>query len=120
MILLYLPWAQWKNMDNKELILSLQKELPIPLANEGSIAQLRNTISDYINELLEKNFERLVSLLYRLDVNENKLRQLLKDNKQEDAGLLIADLIIERQLEKINTRKQFKSSSGDINEDEKW
>jgi len=38
----------------------------------------------------------------------------------EDAGLVIADLIIERQTQKIETRKQFQQKQGKIDEEEKW
>ncbi|MBS1573757.1 MAG: hypothetical protein JST09_00520 [Bacteroidetes bacterium] len=107
-------------MDNKELILSLQNELAILLPEESS-RQLRPVLAAYINQLLDKNFEKLINLLYRLDVNENKLKQLLKDNADIDAALLIADLIIERQLQKIRVRNEFKKKeTGESNEDEKW
>jgi hypothetical protein len=61
----------------------------------------------------------LVSLLYRIDVPEKKLRYLLEQQQGENAPLLIADLIIERQLQKIESRKQFKKDDP-IPDDEKW
>jgi hypothetical protein len=105
-------------MDNKELILSLQKELAIPLPDEESSQQLHAVLAAYVNGLLNKNFEQLVNLLYRLDVNEYKLKKLLKDNPETDAALLIADLIIERQLQKIRTRNEFKRKDKDENSGE--
>ena len=106
-------------MDNKELILSLKTELAIPLPQDESIDKLRVILSTYINELIDKNFQRLVNLLYRLDVSENKLKQMLNDSKS-DAGLIIADLIIERQSQKIIAKKQFQQKPGNIDEEEKW
>jgi hypothetical protein len=120
MILLYLHWAQWKDMDNKELILSLQKELAISLPVEESGQQFRSALAAYVNELLNHGFEKLINLLYRLDINENKLKQLLKNNIDTEAGLLIADLIIERQLQKINSRNQYKATGDNNGEEEKW
>lgn len=61
----------------------------------------------YINQLILKDFEYLVSLLYRIDVDENKLRSILEDHPQEDAATSIATLIIERQIQKIQSRKKF-------------
>lgn len=106
-------------MDNNELIQSLRTELAILIQDEGDMDKLRSGLSIYINELIEKDFQQLVNLLYRLDVNENKVKQMLNDSK-EDAGLIIADLIIERQMQKIKTRKQFQQKQGNIDEDEKW
>ena len=47
------------------------------------------------------NFESLVQLLYRIDVSEMKLKSILKEQPNEDAGKIIALLIIERQIKKI-------------------
>ena len=85
----------------------------------ASPEELRNKLSAYINQLINTDFEKLISLLYRIDVNETKLRSLLAESEGRDAAQLIADLIIERQLQKIESRKNVKPQD-DIPEDEKW
>jgi hypothetical protein len=45
---------------------------------------------------------------------------MLIKNKETDAALVIAHLVIERQKQKIKTRSMFKPWVDDINEDEKW
>ena len=67
------------------------------------------SLAAYVNELIMTNFERLVQLLYRIDVSEEKLKKLLRQNPESDAGLIIANLIIERQKQKIliNTDENF-------------
>jgi len=70
-------------------------------------------LADYINQLILVNFERLVQLLYRIDVSEAKLKYLLKENPNEDAGRIIALLIIERQIQKIKFRKEMSESDRD-------
>ena len=77
-------------------------------------------LSKRINDLILNDFEKLILLLYRLDVNEAKVIQLLKDYPHSDAGSMIATLIIERQLQKIKTRKTFRQGDFNIDEDEKW
>jgi len=62
---------------------------------------LNPALAAYINELILTNFERLVQLLYRIDVSEEKLKKLLRQNPESDAGVIIASLIIERQKQKI-------------------
>ena len=49
-----------------------------------------------INELIKNDFSRLVQLLYRIDVSEAKLKNILSANPNENAGKLIAQVIIER------------------------
>lgn len=74
----------------------------------------------YINHLIAKDFSKLVYLLYAVDVSENKLKQILAENPNEDAGKLIAMMILERQEQKRKSREQFKILEQDIPEDEKW
>jgi len=72
-----------------------------------------------VNDLIVNDFNQLVLFLYRVDVNENKLKKLLHDNPGMDAAVLITELLIERQIEKIKTRSSFKKQD-DIPENEKW
>ena len=50
----------------------------------------------YINDCINHDFNKLVQLLYRIDVAENKLKTILQSNPNEDAAKLIAAVIIER------------------------
>ena len=77
-------------------------------------------LEEKINGLLVGDFDRLISILYRMDVSELKLKQLLKENQAEDAAKIIALLMIERQAEKIKSRQQFSQRDNDIDENEKW
>jgi hypothetical protein len=45
---------------------------------------------------------------------------MLEQKEGENAAGLIADLIIERQQQKIKSRQQFRQRDNDIDEDEKW
>ena len=57
--------------------------------------------------------------MYRIDINEGTIKDTLSANTSMDAGDLIAELIIHRQLEKIALKKQFKQQD-DINEADRW
>jgi hypothetical protein len=76
-------------------------------------------LAAYINRLITDDFTGLINLLYRLDINESRLKRILTDNPQEDAGRLIAALMIERQQQKIQARQQFRSEDN-IPEEDKW
>lgn len=71
-----------------------------------------------INQLILTNFEKLVQLLYRIDVSEAKLKTLLKENPDKDAGKLIALLMVERQLQKL--KMQSTSTNDDDCDEERW
>ncbi len=77
-------------------------------------------LKEYINSLILHHFEQLVSLLYRIDVSEAKIKLLLQQQPGEDAAKIIASLIIERQLQKIKTRQQFSQRDNDFDGAEKW
>ena len=107
-------------MNNALLIETLQKEFSLSVPDKISLTEIKEKLSAHINYLITNNFNHLVSLLYRIDVNEIKLKTLLKDNPGEDAGKIIADLIIERQLQKIKTRQQFNQGDTTTSEEEIW
>lgn len=92
--------------------------------SETDIPALRNKdlferLADYINKLIADHFDELITLLYRMDVNEKKLKELLQQHDGENTADIIASLIIERQEQKIKTREQFKTYTN-IPEEEKW
>ena len=107
-------------MDENDLTEIINQELGLLLPEKISADEMRRRLSIHINYLIEHDFQKLVSVLYRVDVNEKKLKHLLKENIDEDAGLIIADLIIERQLQKIKSRQQFRERDNNISDEEKW
>jgi len=107
-------------MQNAELIRLINKELAIEIAEQRSYSEIHAELAAYINDLIKNNFEKLVAYLYRIDVNEQKLKSLLHQKPDEDAGNIIATLIIERQEQKIKTRQQFSQQENDFDEEEKW
>jgi hypothetical protein len=81
--------------------------------------EMEERLIEYINHLLLYDFNKLVQILYRVDVDEKKLKELLQQNADTDAAVIIADLLIQRQEEKIKTKEAFKPDDK-ISDDEKW
>ncbi len=104
---------------HKELQYYLQQTFHLP-GTVNKIQDAENYLSNKMNELIKTDFNHLVQILYRIDVNEAKLRQVLKDNPNEDAGKIIAALIMERQQQKIKSRQQFSQQDDNFSEEEKW
>jgi hypothetical protein len=105
--------------NNKEMRKSIEEELTFS-SSDGTYHQWLVVLSLRINELIQNDFAKLVLILYRLDVSESKLKILLKEYPDADAATIIAELIIERQLQKIKTRQTFRGDDTFIDENEKW
>jgi hypothetical protein len=77
-------------------------------------------LTERINYLIVNDFNKLIYILYRADINEAKLNKLLAENKKKDAGKIIAALFIQRQLEKIKSKEENKMTTTDFEEEERW
>ena len=80
---------------------------------------IREQIIALVNTLINEDFYSLLQLLYQIDVSENKIRSCLQNNTDKLSADIIADLIIERQLQKIKSRKAF-SKNDTFSDEEKW
>jgi hypothetical protein len=67
-------------------------------------------LEEAINELIKNDFSRLVQILYRIDVSEEKLKNILNSNPNEDAGKLIAHVIVERLAITKKARESFNTT----------
>ena len=104
---------------NTDLIPVLRQSLEIDLPENISFELLKERLSSHINFLIQSDFQKLASILYRVDVSESKLKNLLKENQGFDAASIITDLVIERELQKIRSRQEYRNDEN-ISEDERW
>lgn len=77
-------------------------------------------LTERINFLIVNDFNKLIYILYRADINEQKLNKLLAENKKENAGKIITALFIQRHLEKIKSRMENKTNVSNDTEEERW
>lgn len=94
-----------------------QIELIIKKDNSSDLKQI---IIERVRELVHSDFHKLINILYRMDVSEIKLRKKLEENPDNDAGLIITELMIERQAQKIKTRRETERRDENIGEEDKW
>lgn len=94
-------------MDLPALRYDLNHIYALGLPEAASLEALETILAEKVNDLILHDFNALVQLLYRIDINESKLKNCLKENTSADAGPLIARLILERQWQKIETRRKF-------------
>lgn len=107
-------------IENTALIQDINTTLAITLPEKLLFAELQGRLADHINQLIKENFESLVALLYKIDVDEDKLKLHLIDNPNEDAGKVIAQLIIERLQQKAAFKKQSANKPSAADNEEKW
>ncbi|WMJ72622.1 hypothetical protein RCC89_05520 [Cytophagaceae bacterium ABcell3] len=86
-------------------MLSIQKGLIC-----GTEEEQMKLLAAYIEELIHNDFSRLLQILYRVDVPEEKLKKALAENKESlSSGEIIARLLVERQVQKIELRAKYSS-----------
>lgn len=68
---------------------------------------LRDKLADVINYLLNNDMEKLLSAIYRIDVSEEKFKSAMNGENINLITENIADLILEREFQKVEYRKKF-------------
>ena len=103
----------------QEEIFSLQKSVSkdfvkndysslIPNNDFERLEEFRKYLTEKMKDMLDKNYNLLINTLYRIDISEKKLSELFSSKNKELIPEKLADLIIERQIEKINFRKLYR------------
>ncbi len=94
-----------KSLIINDMHLQEEKEL----LEADNINMLKEKLVKMINTLLQNDYHRLVNAMYRLDVDEKKFREVFSGLHSPNVASRLADLVIARELAKINTRKKFRS-----------
>ena len=68
--------------------------------------QLHLALAARIADMLEHEIDLLLSTLYRLDVFERKIKDVLSGRTGEGVAEGLARLVIERQKEKVESRRK--------------
>ncbi|QNL22177.1 hypothetical protein HZR84_09585 [Hyphobacterium sp. CCMP332] len=92
----------------------LCKSLEIPddiqeILNVKSKTDFHKALAKLIEGMIENDFERFLSVMYRMDVSELKLKEILNNADAEQVYIKIAELVIKREEEKIFWREKYKS-----------
>ena len=100
-------------MENNKALNTVVNNLDLLELNseQKSNAEQFSILVGFIDDLIRNDFNRLVSVLYRVDISETKLKQKLAENTDNTipAAETIALLFIEREAEKILSREKYRS-----------
>ncbi len=88
---------------NKDLG-NIEENMLIPAGAGLDRNTIREKLAVLIAHLMQSNFEKLCQAMYRLDVPESKFDRAMNESALEDIPYAIADLVIEREMQKVRTR----------------
>lgn len=87
------------------LISIISKDFDIP--DHLSENQLRDAMVDAFAYLIDNDFPKLIQILYKADVDQYKLKELLETVEGLSSAEVIADAYIARQKAKIETWEKY-------------
>jgi hypothetical protein len=103
-----------------ETALQIGEETALTIPDHITYDQLESLLAEKLETMINKDFQQFVLLLYRIDVAESKVRQVLADDTSENVYRKIAALLIDRQQQKIISRKTFTRPIKDDDGEERW
>lgn len=112
--------------EREELQMAITDATGWEVPGDFGMEALRAGLRDWIEARLGRDMAAVIRVLYRVDVDEEKLKFLLKEKVNEDPAMVIADVLIDRQLAKMAYRRaqKEKPSPPDTDEDgqplERW
>lgn len=91
--------------DTISLIKIINKDFDLPehIAED----QLREIMINAFAYLIEDDFQKLVQILYKADVDQDKLKYALENTQNATSAAIIADAYIARQKAKVETWKKY-------------
>ena len=103
----------------KETALQLSADAALAIQPDITYEQLEALLAQKLEDMISNNFQQFVLLLYKIDVSENKVREIFGPDVAADAYHKLAAVLIERQQQKVISRKATKKPDDDDGE-EKW
>lgn len=105
----------------KETQAVVKKDFNLTFEQENySESELTDLLAEEIFRLIQQNLEQLFSILYRLDIDEQKVHTALAPNAEAPANLVIARLIIEREKQKAESRLRYRTEKEEDDEVSPW
>ena len=100
-------------MDYRELSDILKNHFSLEVADQAVDSEsaylnfLQKKLAVRIELLINSDLEKLLQILYRIDVPQQYSDKAFDLGKIEDVSMKLSELIIQRQLKKVNYAKKF-------------
>lgn len=93
--------------DNKQVYEIISGNFELEKVNDITIEEIQRILTERIREMLDKNIEKLILILYRIDVSQKKADEIFNNPSKDEIASFLAKAVIERQLEKVRTRRKY-------------
>ena len=105
-------------MDEKDLKATtamLIRDFEIEGKEEATMSEqeLFDLLANHMAYLIDSRMEFLLSLMYRLDIDETKVNQALSPANPEPANVSLARIVLDRQKQRIFTKRFYKQEKLD-------
>lgn len=92
----------------QEAVQLLQKDFDLPaVQSELTEEQLVILFTPLLQHLLNRDFERLLQICYKIDLGENTFKQILHESEPNEMASDLARAIIARHKLKIEIRRKY-------------
>ncbi len=99
------------NQDSTALIVrNFELETDTSTVNEEELLRL---LTERIAYMIEHKLDFLLSLLYRLDVDEGKINFALSPLAPDPPAVGLAKLVMERQRQRLATKEKYRQKDSD-------
>ncbi|CAM3497473.1 hypothetical protein POKO110462_05705 [Pontibacter korlensis] len=85
----------------------LQRIFEVDNLPSSDLEALEFKLAHIVQQLLRHDFNRLLHILYRIDVDERKVKEAMIDADEEIIALRIARLILKREIQKTEIRLRY-------------
>lgn len=93
---------------NSESFGLIQKELNLPVeVSSNTEEEYLKIITKAIQEMLNRDFERLLQVCYRIDLGEEKLKKILNESDPDYLASDLAHALWTRQKQKVEIRRRY-------------
>ncbi len=99
--------------DIDDLVFLCGKDFGLEKRSEKEFANFKAVtewLEKEIQMLLNQDLQRLLHVLYRIDISEESTRNVLSLTEPSQMAKKFTELIINRELQKVETRKKYRSN----------
>lgn len=97
------------NQDTEQVRELIIKDFELESVREGlTEEELFDLLANQVAYMIEHQLEMLMSLMYRLDIDESKVDFALSPYSPDPANVAIAKLVLERQKQRVFTKAYYK------------
>ena len=103
-----IPILTEANSDNSETRYLILRDFDLAAPNKPlTEAEMIDYLADAVGYMMEHKMDFLLSLMYRLDIDEDKIAYALMPLNPEPANIALARIIWQRQKQRIATKKTY-------------